>query len=359
MRFKPDIDRVRGRLDAFWALEMADRALISVVAPRYPGAHISQFHNPRDLAADPEALRQYWEDPETIRRVNLERLNNTYLGGEALPIIFQNYGTSGHCNYYGAVPKYGNDTIWFDPVITDLAGLEAAYTEAPLYRHLRIAEYLGAHAGEDYFVGMPDSTGTIDALGHLYGTQRLLMDMAERPDAVKQAIFTVNQGWKKTNELFYQASRLLNRGGCHAWMHLLCPGRIQHLQCDMSVMFSPAMFEAFALDSLRDQMSWCEYPVYHFDGAEQARHLEMLLSLKRLKAIQWTAVAGQPSAAHFLPLLKRMQQAGKRLIVMAPPRDILPLLRGLSAKGLYLHTEAGSPEEAADLVRLAQANSKA
>lgn len=358
MRFKPDIDRVRWRMEAFWANEMADRALISVVAPKYPGAHISQFHNPEDLTGQPEALRRYWEDPETIYRNNIKRLEDTFLGGESLPAIFQNYGTSGHCNYFGAKPKYGNDTIWFDPTLEDLGDIDDAYTEELLDKHLAIARYLTERAGDDYFVAMPDSTGTIDALGHLYGTENVLMAMMADPDAVTHAIDVVNDGWIKTNEMFYRITEALNGGGCHAWMHLLCPGRVQHLQCDMSVMFSPEMYRQFALPSLEKQMTWCEYPIYHFDGAEQVRHLDMLLSLEKLKGIQWTAVAGQPSAAHYLPVLQRMQKAGKRLIIMAPPEDVRPLLEGLSARGLYIHTEADNPEQAQALVRLCEEYSK-
>lgn len=354
MRFKPDIGRVRERLDAFWAMEMADRALISVVAPREPGAHISQFHNPEDLTGDKEALRRYWEDPQTIRDNNLRRLERTFLGGEALPAIFQNYGTSGHCNYFGAKPVYGNDTIWFDPVLEGLEDIDGAYTQVLLEKHIHIARYLAERSGDDYFVAMPDSTGTIDALGHLYGTENVLLDMLGDAQAVLHAIRVVNEGWRKTNEMFHQITSPVNGGGCHAWMHLLAPGRIQHLQCDMSVMFSPEMYERFVLPELIGQMDWCEYPIYHFDGVEQARHLDMLLSLDKLKGIQWTAVAGQPSAAHHLPLLRRMQKAGKRLIIMAPPEDIKPLLEGLSAKGLYLHCETGTVEEAQDLIRLTE-----
>ena len=88
------------------------------------------------------------------------------------------------------------------------------------------------------------------------------------------------------------------------------------------------------------------------------RHLDMLLSLEKLKGIQWTAVAGQPSAAHYLPVLQRMQKAGKRLIIMAPPEDVRPLLEGLSARGLYIHTEADNPEQAQALVRLCEEYSK-
>lgn len=125
MRFKEDIDIVRKRLYAFWDREMIDRVLISVTAPKEKGKNISMFHNSQDLTGKPEELRKYWEDPETIYQNNMERLENTFLGGETLPIIFQNYGTSGHCNYYGAVPAYGNDTIWFDPVWEGLSEAEA------------------------------------------------------------------------------------------------------------------------------------------------------------------------------------------------------------------------------------------
>ncbi len=359
LRFKEDIDLVKERMLCFWEHKMADRALISVIAPKAPGLHIDMFHNEKDLTCDPEALRRYWEDPETIYRNNIKRLENTYLGGETLPLIFQNYGTSGHCNYFGAVPKYGNDTIWFDPVWEDLSRADSAYTEERLKKHLEIAKYLTDRAGEDYLVGMPDSTGTIDALGHLYGPENVLTDMLDAPEKVKHAIQKVNEGWIKTNELFYKISREHNEGGVHAWMHLYAPGRLTHMQCDTSVMFSKAMYEEFVLDELYQQMDWLEYPVYHFDGIEQTRHLDLLLSLTRLKAIQWTHVAGQPSAKHYMPTLQKIQKAGKSLIIMTPAEDIPELLASLSAKGLYLHTEVATVEEAKALVAYTEENSHA
>lgn len=351
MRYKEDIDIVRKRLYAFWDREVIDRVLISVIAPKERGKNISMFHNSKDLTGRPEELRKYWEDPETIYRNNIERLENTFLGGETLPIIFQNYGTSGHCNYFGAVPTYGNDTIWFDPVWSDLSEAEHSYTEERLKKHLEITKYLTEHAEDSYFIGMPDSSGTIDALGHLYGTENVLMDMLSDPDAVKKAIKILDDGWIKTNEMFYQVTEKLNQGGAHAWMHVLAPGRVAHMQCDMSVMFSKEMYGEFVVDELAHQMEWLEYPVYHFDGIEQEKHLDYILGFEKLKAIQWTHVAGQPSASHFIPILKRIQDAGKCLIVMAPPEDVAPLLENLSGKGLYIHTETEDVESAKAVIK--------
>ena len=358
MRFKEDIEIVKKRLYAFWDREIIDRALVSVIAPKEKGKNISMFHNSRDMTGEPEELRKYWEDPETIYRNNMERLENTFLGGETLPIIFQNYGTSGHCNFYGAVPSYGNDTIWFDPVWDDLTEAENSYTEERLKQHLEITRYLTERAGDSYFIGMPDSSGTLDALGHLYGTENVLMEMLAEPDAVKNAIRILNEGWIRTNEMFYQVTEKLNGGGAHAWMHILAPGRVAHMQCDMSVMFSKDMYREFVVDELKQQMEWLEYPVYHFDGIEQEQHLDYILGLDRLKAIQWTHVAGQPSASHYLPVLKRMQSAGKALIIMAPPDDVPILLENLSIKGLYIHTEADDVETAKEIIRYVEKNGR-
>ena len=358
MIFKEDIDIVRKRLYAFWDREMIDRALISVIAPKERGKNISMFQNSRDLSDKPEELRKYWEDPETIYKNNMERLENTFLGGETLPVIFQNYGTSGHCNYYGAVPEYGNDTIWFNPVWEDLSEAAERYTEESLKKHLEITAYLTEHGKDKYFVGMPDSCGTLDALGHLYGTENVLMDMISDPEEVKEAVHIVNQGWRKTNELFYQMTKDLNGGGAHAWMHLLAPGRLGQMQCDMSVMFSKELYGEIVVPELKEQMEWLEYPVYHFDGVEQEKHLDHLLMFEKLKAFQWTHVAGQPSASHFLPILKRIQEAGKGLIIMAPASDVPILLENLSGKGLYIHTETEDMETAKEIVKYVERNSK-
>ncbi len=358
MQFKPDIEKVRERLYAFWERELIDRACVAVMAPWKKGDHISMFHNDKDLSGDPEALRRYWEDPETILQNALSRMERTCFAGDALPMVYQNYGTSGHCRYFGAQPLYGNDTIWFDPVWESLDDVHSSYTEEVLGMQLKIASYLADHAKDRFFVAMPDNCGTLDAIGHLYGTENVLMDMVMYPEKLTEAVRLLNQAWTKTSEIFYQTSQEVNGGAAHAWMHLLAPGRMNHMQCDMSVMFSPAMFEQFVVPELEQQMEWLEYPIYHFDGIEQERHLHMLLEFDKLKAIQWTYVAGQPLPSNFLHILKRIQEAGKCLILMAPPEDIPVLLDNLSSKGLYLHTEAETSEEALEIVRYVEKHSK-
>ncbi|MDY3917532.1 MAG: trimethylamine corrinoid protein 2 [Candidatus Limivivens sp.] len=358
MKYKEDIDIVKKRMEAFWNQEMMDRACAAIVAPKVKGVNISPFRNDLDFTGNRAGLIDYWTNPETIRKVNLTKIENTYFGGDAIPSIFQNYGTSGHCNYYGAKPDYQQDTIWFPQVIDSLEPENIVFHEEVLEKHLEICKYLVDHAGDDYFVGMPDSTGTLDAITHLYGSQNLLLDFLEEPELVKQAVKTINEGWKYSNEKFYQMTKENCQGSVHSWMHLWAPGRIQHMQVDISVMISADMYREFALPELEDQIEWPDYPVYHFDGIEQIKHLEYILSLEKLKAIQWTYVAGQPSAGHFIPVLQRIQAAGKSVIVMAPKSDIPVLLENLSADKLYIHCEVEDPEEAKEILKYIEKNSK-
>lgn len=349
--WKPDLAQALQRLEAFWQREIIDRPCISVRAPRIPGANISPFRNPRQYNGDLAALKAHWTDPATILRERVEEMSATFFGGEALPAIFQNYGTSGHCNYYGAQPAYGQDTIWFDPVLEDTAPEHFIYRPDRLEQHLRIAQYLVDNARGRYFVGMPDSCGTLDAICHLCGTETVLMDLADDPDQVRRAVEVVNRGWKDSCERFFRISRDMCGGTVHAWMDLWAPGKMMQMQCDLSVMLSPQMYAEVVMPELEEQCAWLDYPVYHFDGAEQIRHLDMILSLPGLRAIQWTHVAGQPAPAEYMDTLRRIQKAGKCLIVMTPAQDLPRLLDGLSAKGLYLHCEAQNEDEARQLVQ--------
>ncbi len=357
MKFKEEIEKVKLRNKAFWELEMSDRALIAISTPKEKGAATAMFDHVQNKK-DPDYLKKYWTDPNTIHKMNLKRMENTYFAGEALPSIFLNFGTSGHCNFFGSKPTYSNGTIWFDPVIDDLDELK--FDQAALDSHIKLTQELVKLSNSEYFIGMPDSCGTIDALGHLYGSDNVLIDMLGEPEKVKRAIKTVNEGWKISSQKFYDTLKDLNHGGSvHSWMHLMADGKMGQMQCDMSVMFSKDMYEEFAYDELKTQIDWFDYPIYHFDGVEQERHLDILLSFDKLKAIQWTNVAGQPPASHFMPILKRMQDAGKRLIVCINPDEIKPILENLSAKGLMLLVGNVNDKATADeIIKYAEKNSK-
>lgn len=165
--------------------------------------------------------------------------------------------------------------------------------------------------------------------------------------------------YKKTQQELFDVVKDNNEGSVLSWMHLWAPKRMAQLQCDLSVMISPEMFNRFVMPELEELCDFLDYPVYHFDGQEQIRHLDSLLSIKNLKAIQWTHVVGQPQTSTFIPQLQKIQKAGKNLVLFPHVDEVVPLLDNLSCRGLQMiiwgpQTE----EEARDLLKLIEKHSK-
>ena len=119
-------------------------------------------------------------------------------------------------------------------------------------------------------------------------------------------------------------------------------------------MISPEMFAEFALPILQEQCRRLNYSIYHWDGPGQIPHLDLLLSIPELTGIQWTPGAGNPAvdSPRWFPLYRRIQAAGKRLVLLdTPASGIARLLAELSPQGLLIHTTVASEAEAEQLLK--------
>ena len=142
-------------------------------------------------------------------------------------------------------------------------------------------------------------------------------------------------------------------------MQLWAPRRFAQLQCDMCVMISPELYGRFVLPVLEELTEFLDYSIYHFDGQEQIRHLDHLLSVKNLNGIQWTRVAGQPRTSDFIPVFQKIQKAGKNLVLFPDRDEVIPLLDHLSCRGLQLLIGGiRNEEEAAEMMKLVEKHSK-
>ena len=115
-------------------------------------------------------------------------------------------------------------------------------------------------------------------------------------------------------------------------------------------MISPAMFNEFFLPSLRRQTQWVERTIYHLDGPGAIRHLDALLHLDTLDGIQWVPGTGEKPMREWIPLLKRIQDGGKLLVVACIADEVLSLLDALRPEGVLLQARGGAPDAADALV---------
>jgi hypothetical protein len=185
------------------------------------------------------------------------------------------------------------------------------------------------------------------------------MEILDDPDALKEELRVIQGAWKSIICDIYDIVKKNNYGGsCIYWMGSWAPGLHSQMQVDMAAMLSPDQYREFAVPELRAQAALMDHPCYHLDGREQLRHLDAILSVPNLQMIQYTFVDGQPSPIEQLPALRRIQEAGKLLLLIIDNKYVQPMLENLSAKGLFIETSCGDPEEAENLFALVKRESK-
>ena len=144
------------------------------------------------------------------------------------------------------------------------------------------------------------------------GTQELLEDLIERPEWVSRCLRKITDRYFHHYDILYDLMRD-EIGGSVFWSY--APGRMAKFQCDFSAMIGPDMFEEFMVPVLREMTERVSYCMYHWDGPGALPHHDHLLSLPKLKVIQWTPGAGNhpERSPKWWPIYHKTLDAGKGL----------------------------------------------
>ncbi len=353
MHYKPDWPQVKERFLALWENEIVDRCCVSVMAPK-DNSGFSKEEIWKRMQDTHRLTYLYWDDPDRIVEELEITLAAVFFGGEALPHLSMNFGASGHAAYFGSPHVIDEWTVWLQASLKDWSQPLAFDWDCEMLQvQLRCAERFAELAKGRFFVSSLDNAGSLDALAHLRGNENLLMDLVVNEQEVLDALHIVIAGWDRVNERMYQIFRDCNDGGSMVgWLNTWADGKFSQLQADISVMLSNDMFKKFLVPEMQETIARQEYSLYHFDGMDQMRHLDDLLALEGLGIIQWTSVVNQPSYLEFIPVFKKIQRAGKGILInQVDIHDVETLLQELSPKGLYIQTVAQSEGEARQLLR--------
>jgi hypothetical protein len=342
LAYKHNWPEARERLLAFWNMEIIDRPCIAVTAPGQPPRHMDP----------PPDDKTKWTDPEYVAQRYDVSHEATYFGGEAIP------GTSlmvGYCFGYGAPLHYSEQTVWQEPIIDDWEhrpSLDLDEEDWAWRQVQAVVKRCAEVSAGKWMTGFPNIQQPNDHLPLLRRTQTFLMDLIEHPAEVKRALRKLLDNWYLVYERL--AGLTPHQEGSSGWLGLWCPWRRSlTMQSDVSCMMSPAMFEEFVAPELEELSEWLDGPTYHLDGPGALQHLDRLLAIKRLHAIQWTAGTGAEQGLYWLELYQRIQAGGKGVIVYLPYDEVETAVRELKPEGLFVITSAPSVDAAEALLQRA------
>jgi hypothetical protein len=306
-------------------------------------------------APDTDDLDRYWFDVDEVLQRSLKKIENRRYYGVALPFHWPDWGASTFAGILGAnMEMVGKETFWAYPCCRTLDDVLSVEMRPQLRYGRTVLEVLRrsvALSADHHFVAAYPMVGIGDILAGLYGTEPLLTAMIENPPGVKQALEHVKRLWLREFDRVQTQIESAGNPGNINWMSIWAPGRTCATQEDMSCMISDPMFREFCLPPLVDLIDSLDYAMYHLDGPGALSHLDTLLSITHLRAIQWVPGAGHEEISQWYELIRHILAKGKSVQVFANLNEIDDLVKNVGARGLLIHTRASTPQEAESLLK--------
>ncbi len=288
------------------------------------------------------SLSEKYTNPHKRALANHHKLINEKFPLHTLPVSETDIGPGSLALFLGCEPLFSEDTVWFEPVsYPNLDSFETLRfdTENKWWQITRDTLINCKNLSENnYLVGAPDLIENLDILALLRGTENLMMDMIDNPNLVKEKLWEINDVWLEAYNEIYNIIKLDDGSSCSGAFRLWGPGKTMKVQCDESAMISTKMFEEFVMPPLKAQCKTLDNVMYHLDGTAAIKHLDALLDMKELHAIEWTPEAGIESGGNkrWFEMYKRILNSGKSLqVVGIKSTEILPMLDALGDNGIY------------------------
>lgn len=343
---KPDYEAAQRRVNAFWHRADTDRPLVNLSFMK-PGA--TAF--PKKRHATPQ---DYWLDIEYRAEAEAHRMANTVFYADTMPVVFPNLGPEIFSAWAGCPYTFGETTAWSEPCVDDWAA-DASRAVAdwshPLFKKTEaFTRLLLDYAKGHFIVGLTDFHPGGDHLAALRDPARLATDLIDQPEAVKAKL---KASYDEYFPVYDHFTAMIKEHGMPiaTWTPLTSESTMYVPSNDFSCMISTAMFEEFFLEGIIAECRHYGHSIYHLDGPGALRHLDTLLAIPELDAVQWVPGAGNEEVSRWMDVYKRVLAAGKGLqITTAHPRDLDLLMEHLPAKGLWLCMHGADDEDAARAV---------
>jgi len=242
---------------------------------------------------------------------------------ETFPMYYPRMGPEVCATTYGCDMDFGETTTWTRPVadsIRDVLTMRP-HLDTEYWNVVRAMTDLSIERGAGKWItALTDIHTNGDLLAALRDPQALALDYIDDFDGVIAACRHVEPHAEALYEDLY--NRIAAAGlPSSTWGIAIARGRMYYVSCDFICMIGPEMFAETILPSIVRECRYLDRSIFHLDGPDALRHLDALLAIDELNAVQWTYGAGNEPAGRWIDVYRRIQDAGKGMEVAAVGLD--------------------------------------
>jgi hypothetical protein len=321
--------------------------------------HFQEGVTPHAEVAAPAApvdVNQRWFDAEWRAQQLNDYVAHSSLMADIIPVANTQLGPGSLAAILGGRLEGGEDTIWIHPN-PDLGEEILFDPENEAWKlHKALLSNCKRLANGNYYVGMPDLMEGLDILAALRGTDTVLMDTVLNPELLDRQLQQVNDIYFRVYDELYDIIKE-DDGMAFCYFSIWGPGRVSKLQSDISIMIGEEDYRRFVQPYIRQQCQKLDYSLYHLDGVGAIRHLDALLEIEELDAIQWTPGVGEPQGGDpkWYDLYKRILAGGKSIQAnWVGMNELEPLLDNVGANGLHINIDFHSEKEVEDALKIVE-----
>ena len=333
-KLKQNEQEARERLRAFWQGKSIGRPAVSVFAR-------NSKYEWRKWEGEPLTQKQCDLNPDWYAHVCRDRLFSTIYLGESMPSVTISYGSLLVllAVLAGADYEYESGSAWIKPVkgVLDMR-VPKFDPECDTVKKLeKCYDRLAGIVEDNGFISPPVLLDPLTTLSAMHTPENLCVSLLEEPEKVKRWVYDATTLYMDCYEHFYRYLGGLGYTDASTWLQAMSESRMEAVQCDFSVMLSPEMFREFVYPDIRRITSYMDRSIWHHDGIEQFKFIEMIASLPKLRAIQWVFYIKNEHPSVHIECFKRIKDLGLSLYAGVRNLDeAVYLTKALGADGLLL-----------------------
>jgi len=334
LKQKLDFEKSMKRIYAWYNQELIDRPPIRFSAHN---AEYSEVHmlNGRSW----KSLKDRWWDTEYQLELFEYQLKQSVFNAETFPIFWPNLGPEVYTAFYGVELLYKEVTSYAVPNIKEWSQLDNIQLDFNNAYFRKIEEMTYAaleRCRGKYLVGYTDFHPGLDCAAAFRDAQELCIDLLLEPKRVEQLINISSRDFHKVFDHFDAILKNHNQLSV-TWMGIPSFGKMHIPSCDIGSLISPEQFEEFVLPVLKNEVKPMTHNVFHLDGVGVAKHLDFILQIPEITAIQWVQGMGKDTAImQWVPLIKKIQASGKSVVVDLQVSELESFMREVKPNGIFL-----------------------